>query len=233
MEEFVELEEFPGYLISRSGTVIGLLGRPLKHHPNVDGYPVVYLRKEGKTHCVRLHRQLAKTFIPNPNDLPIVNHLDGNKTNHNLDNLEWTTHQENVTHAIQVLGINKKCNTAITAEIAELICQDLQDGTNPKDIYKKHGVTLSIVTKIKQGKAWSDISYKYDLNTRTSRMRRDIVLQICEYLNNGFGNRQIVALLNDSEVTESTVSKISKFKTYTDITQNILLSKEERSSTIP
>ena len=231
MNNFVELEEFPGYYINRDGVVIGMKGHPLTHSPNVDGYPVVYMRRDGKNCCVRVHRQLAKTFIPNPYDLPVVNHIDGDKTNHKLENLEWTTVQGNVTHAIDVLGIDKKGAALITEELVHLICKDLEKGVKQKDIYSKFGVSQSIVSRIRTGKTWPEIGALYNINARTRRLRLDTILEICDQLNIGRTNIEIVRGIDDPEVTLSTISKISNFKSYEDITKYILKSKDERSST--
>lgn len=66
-----------------------------------DGYFVVNLSVEGrgKTHLV--HRLIALAFIPNKNNLPVINHRDGNKLNNSLENLEWTTYRENNIHALE------------------------------------------------------------------------------------------------------------------------------------
>ena len=69
------------------------------------GYPSVSLWKDRKLYNKTLHRLLAKAFIPNPNNYPVVNHIDGNKLNNSLDNLEWCTHQHNTNEAYR-LGLN-------------------------------------------------------------------------------------------------------------------------------
>lgn len=66
------------------------------------GYLVVSLhRSVKKTTTQYVHRLVAKTFIPNPQNKPLVNHLDGDKLNASVDNLEWVTYAENHQHAIQ------------------------------------------------------------------------------------------------------------------------------------
>ena len=60
------------------------------------GYCYVSLSNNGILKKYRVHKLVAQTFIPNPNNLPIVNHIDENKSNNRVDNLEWCTQYENV-----------------------------------------------------------------------------------------------------------------------------------------
>lgn len=60
--------------------------------------------KDGKTKKLFVHILVAKTFIPNPENKPIVNHIDGNRSNNIVENLEWVTYSENSKHAIDILG---------------------------------------------------------------------------------------------------------------------------------
>lgn len=62
------------------------------------GYRHVILNRKNKN----VHRVIAETFIPNPNNLPCVNHKDGNKLNNQVTNLEWCTYSENTTHAYRI-----------------------------------------------------------------------------------------------------------------------------------
>jgi HNH endonuclease len=97
------------YEISESGSVYShhivveygdyLYPGELKTHIGTDGYPSVHLHKDGETITCSIHRLLAVTFIPNPENKPQVNHKDGNKLNYALSNLEWATPSENMQHA--------------------------------------------------------------------------------------------------------------------------------------
>ena len=64
-------------------------------------YYVVSLTKNGKQRTYRVHRLVAKAFLPNPNNYPIINHIDCNKLNNNVNNLEWCTHKHNSQEAIK------------------------------------------------------------------------------------------------------------------------------------
>lgn len=65
------------------------------------GYMMVNLSIEGKCKTFTVHRLVAKAFLPNPNNLEAVNHIDGNKVNNNVDNLEWVTNSQNAQHAFR------------------------------------------------------------------------------------------------------------------------------------
>lgn len=71
-----------------------------------DIYKYVHLYKSGKRKEVSVHRLVAETFIPNPENKLMVNHIDGNTLNNSVNNLEWVTNQENQLHAIRI-GLNK------------------------------------------------------------------------------------------------------------------------------
>lgn len=82
-----------------------LKGKIIKPVVSVLGYSFVTLSKNGKTKTFRWHRIVALTFIPNPNNLPQVNHIDGIKTNNKISNLEWCSSKHNVHHAFET-GLN-------------------------------------------------------------------------------------------------------------------------------
>jgi len=76
----------------------------MKPAPNSDGYPQIPLCMNGKSTSIAIHRLVAIAFIPNPNNLPMVNHKDGDKTNNLPYNLEWCTNRDNIIHGFRILG---------------------------------------------------------------------------------------------------------------------------------
>ena len=80
------------------GSTIIKYGRILKQQMN-GGYKTCILSKDGESKVFTVHRLIASTFIPNPDNKPQVNHIDGDKLNNKVTNLEWVTQSENMQHA--------------------------------------------------------------------------------------------------------------------------------------
>jgi len=111
-----EIEGFEGkYIISNYGEVISLPRfkqnnsklqyvepKEIPAHIGAKGYVYIMLYKNAKSYNLRLHRLVAKAFIPNPENKPQINHLDGNKKNNRVDNLEWCNQSENEKHAYRI-----------------------------------------------------------------------------------------------------------------------------------
>ena len=74
-------------------------GKILKNTNKNGDYFSVVLKNKNKTLYAKIHRLVAEAFIPNPNNLPCVNHIDGNKQNNKVENLEWVTYKENFEHS--------------------------------------------------------------------------------------------------------------------------------------
>lgn len=108
-----EIEGYEGYYAINESGEVKSLARIVKNNghdhrvkerirkvTNTGSYPVVSLRKNGILKVWPIHILLAKAFIPNPNNYPCVNHIDGDKTNYNVENLEWCTYSYNNAHAL-------------------------------------------------------------------------------------------------------------------------------------
>ena len=107
MDDYRVIDGFPKYRIGRDGRVINSRGHEKTPylHPE-SGYFGMNLYSNGRGYPKRVHRLVAETFIPNPENKPEVNHKDGNKQNNSVDNLEWVTRSENMLHAYST-GLNK------------------------------------------------------------------------------------------------------------------------------
>lgn len=79
-------------------------GRVLSNVNRKGGYFSIVLGRNNKIErCTRIHRLVAETFLDNPNNLPEVNHIDGNKQNNRVENLEWVTRKQNAEHAMKTV----------------------------------------------------------------------------------------------------------------------------------
>lgn len=97
------------YLVSDHGNVFGVKrGKCLRKRLSPKGYPQVNLSKDGKLHTFRVHRLVATHFVPNPYNLPEVNHIDEDKCNNKVSNLEWCDRAYNVTYGN---GMDKRLNS--------------------------------------------------------------------------------------------------------------------------
>ena len=95
------------YMVSPCGKLFSRKTlKEIKLKDNGRGYKIHTTRLKGVTVRVRLHRVIAETFIPNPENKPIVNHKNGDKQYNHASNLEWNTVSENTSHAWQ-MGLRK------------------------------------------------------------------------------------------------------------------------------
>ena len=114
-EEWRDIKGYEGYYqVSNAGRVRSLdryvnskfnnkilrKGSLMKLQKSHKGYMVIILHKEGTIKTFQVHRLVATAFIPNPHNLPQVNHIDTDKTNNKPENLEWITNEDNMAHAI-------------------------------------------------------------------------------------------------------------------------------------
>ena len=125
IEEWKDIKDYEGkFQVSSYGNIrnINYYGtgiiKIVNQRPNENGYMVVSLSKNKKTKPCKVHRLVAETFLPNPENLPEVNHKDENKTNNRVENLEWKTHRGNCNHGTRNERIfekttNGKCSKKV------------------------------------------------------------------------------------------------------------------------
>jgi len=104
-----ELQRNTNYMVDKQGNVYSKKrNKILSPKENHDGYLRIQLWKANKCEYVSIHRLIAETFIENVDNKPFVNHIDGNKQNNNVENLEWCTQKENIKHAFDT-GLSTRC----------------------------------------------------------------------------------------------------------------------------
>lgn len=158
-----------GYKINKIGIVKDPKGNIVKKYLSTSGYQVVWIHiaKQKNNYPKMVHRLVAELFIPNPENKPEVNHLDSNKENNWVGNLEWVTHQENIDYAIknghQIIGMNHK-NSKFSDEQINAACKLLEDPSiSLADIVRKTGVSIRTLKHIKNGNGWKHISRNYNI----------------------------------------------------------------------
>lgn len=133
------IKDFPNYLLSKDGRVYSTISsKYLKQYISM-GYPAIDIVNEEGIGKKLMHRLLAEHFIPNPGNLPQVNHIDGNKLNNSLSNLEWVSGSDNVRHAYST-GLTKN-RAAIPYEDIPNIILKLRNEGNWSDIQKLYSVS--------------------------------------------------------------------------------------------
>jgi hypothetical protein len=109
-----QYKDYSNYLIYQDGNIFSKTkNKFLIPVDNGRGYKKVNLCKNGSIKRIYVHRLIAETFLPNPENKPQVNHINGIKSDNRLENLEWVTPSENGKHAFKI-GLNKSYNKNAT-----------------------------------------------------------------------------------------------------------------------
>lgn len=231
---------FSKYSITKDGEVYSYrVNRFLKHAVN-KGYKFYSLTNDdGEIKNTFSHRLVALTYLPNPDNLPQVNHIDGDKLNSSLSNLEWCTPSQNNLHA-NATGLRRKpfiADNGIMPDPSEIIhdwreqgcvdlsfddvhkvCQMITDGYRVCDIAGMTGFDRKTVQSIKSDERvkWKHIVSEYDFSNACRKILTspETVIQICKYLESGKGVNEISVMLSCSR---KLVSSIKNKHSYTSI----------------
>ena len=144
--------------------------REMRLSKDGSGYPQLTLPNgDGTRQTHKLHRLVLETFVPIADcHLYLVNHLNGNKMDASLGNLEWVTQQENIDHAVETVlrvtraGENHQ-NAKFTNDQIRRVCELLQEGKGEREIARTVDFAINTLTirQIRQRKTWRQISQSY------------------------------------------------------------------------
>jgi hypothetical protein len=154
----MEHQDFPAYNVSTDGSVTNVnTGRTLKPEITQNGYMRVTLCAKGRMKRFLLHRLVAIVHIENPQQKPCVNHIDGDKANNKVSNLEWCTFSENESHSYSSLGKVVPSgvdhyNTKLTQEDRNSIVAMRRAGETCRSIASKMGLSHQHVSEISRGR---------------------------------------------------------------------------------
>lgn len=177
MEEWKDIPGFNSYQVSNLGNIrtIGRMvvnkgqferkisARNLAPMNNGRGYLAasIQIKGQGKKNLY-IHRLVASLFIPNPDNLPEVNHIDGDKSNNNISNLEWVSTQQNRDHAVRT-GLIRRGerihSSKLTADQVLLIYDTVikNPSINKSELGRKYGINCTTVIKIQRKQRWKHL----------------------------------------------------------------------------
>jgi len=168
IEEWKDIVRYEGYYqVSNLGKVKSLGNefsrkeRLLKPSLQSKGYLTVVLQKNGIRNMVLVHRLVAEYFVSNPLNKPQVNHINGVKTDNNIENLEWVFHRENLDHAIKnnlTLKGEENRNSKLKDVDVVKIHSLLQKGITTKELSESYNVSYSTIDGIRTNRYWKHLN---------------------------------------------------------------------------
>ena len=155
------------YAVSDCGQIVNCLtGRVLKPDQTTTNrgkrqtYYRVNLFANNRSYKFAVHRLVAMAFLPNPDKKPEVNHIDGNRHNNHVFNLEWVTKSENMQHAAKTnlasAGSMNGMSKYTEAQIQQVL-QYSEMGMSRREVSEITGVLISTIKDVRMGRAWAHV----------------------------------------------------------------------------
>lgn len=162
IEEYRKLREYPNYRIYNTGKIYSEHYKKFIHqHDDNSGYLQVTLVGLHGRKTIKAHILVARAFLPNPDNLPEVNHIDCNKYNNKVTNLEWVSKHDNMLHASLHSYKHREDLSPLTSEMVILIPRLLECGFSIKLISRLYRVGHVTIRNIIQGKTWKQLNLEF------------------------------------------------------------------------
>lgn len=200
------------YYVSENGDIFSLYSnKQLTPRIEKTGY-VSYSIQIGKnTKAIRAHRLVALTFIPNPENKPEVNHIDANKQNNHVSNLEWVFHDYNMKHA-RKLGLimlprgEDHHMTKNSEQDIKNVIDLLLKGYTLNEINKMTGVAKNIIQQVQQHRSWTHLTIGLEFQKYNNYKKFEEFGNI----SSGYIKELIYKGLSNIEIFKESGMKISK-----------------------
>lgn len=213
---------FSNFAVTSTGEVFNIQTlRRMKPYVSGYGYSYVTITQNKVRKQFFVHKLVATAFIPNTENKPQVNHLDGDKQNNMVGNLEWATQAENTQHAYDSNLINRDGlgyqASPENIELAHSICKMLEDGFRSCDIASATGARIGYITSIRNKKILKHVSNQYDLTKVKKQQQIDIskIYKICELLSTTSLSAR--AISREVKCSPATVNAVRDRRIYTYI----------------
>lgn len=177
MEKWIDVVGFEGwYQVSNTGIVRSIdrhivdgrliKGKELKQYTDKQGYKRVALCKAGKHYKKYVHRLVAEAFVQNPNNFPVINHVDENPANNKADNLEWCSVKYNINYGSRAKKYAEKTHGELhyTHKLTEKDVLNIRKeyqrgvkGCGTESLGKKYGIHRTTIKAILSGKTWKHL----------------------------------------------------------------------------
>ena len=164
MYKIIPIKDYENlYSINTNGQIYShRRGIYLKPGINGSGYKIVTLCDKNKRKNKSIHRLLAQHFLENPNSLPEVNHIDGNKLNNNLNNLEWCSCSYNMKHSYKNkistnMGETHKLSKLTENNVLEIRKLYKNGQINQGELSKKYKVSRRVIYDVIKNNTWKHL----------------------------------------------------------------------------